>query len=976
MSNRNLLSSINADMALETPQTLLSWIFENNLPELEFIRLRRSTYRYPETISDGTALLNEVVDNADLRVGYGDTGVAAGLVYYYSLFIQHKGPFASTRNYEDDIERLGTIRSVYPKHTFIEDVVIGTGAPPQTVFSGTIANIPVKQFSIIVTTICGAATRIVQDDGAGGWFGYAAAGSIDYDTGAWSITFTTAPDAAEPVYCDYGYGDQEFWILAKDNDATPVLWAYNHQTLLCDERIDFSVILNSGEEFIAIIDYVVSGSDRLVELATNQRYLLITFPTTVTAILAVHVTVEWDFNNKLDLGYEVTGACRDLGTPGDPTTLGVRILDSTNYTARLFQNDGTLIRDMDLTSLSDFDLRGLSIWDSGLGGTGIIIGANKVTFAVDTTNVVPALSGMFVTPVRQSITADFVGFRDKLVVIDNVLGILENYQLATYYDKLQIEENAYPGRGVIGLWRCEETSGNVIDKSGNGYDGLITGAVAQGETGKFDNSIKLDATNAYIDISAANPSFDETLGYISLWWKQPYSGWNPANAANDPALALFVSVGVGSIVLGFFGNDLLGIYQGAFGTYTCTYTDGYSDFEDGLFHHVTLAWDTAGNLVLYVDGVVKDTQAIGSAWGAGALLLYIGSVGAGGTETAIGYYDDVVLGDDAKTFFTRYSLTTKPHKAHALSGRDYSATNWPFRNRLKNYFGEEVLSHDYNQVGTTPNKVLSDGETIFREPSDDMVMGDLARTSRLFGLMIDRIVDKRNHFMNHLTARSVEDEYIKDLGKLIYAIGFDDNWNVEVKRRFLEVTFYCFQRFGTADAFKRMARFLGFRLWAPGDVIPTTKYRLRFDSCANPLRANVPFDTSRFDTSGSVHPFVTLLFTLFKENGLGANGVTSVPANRQFDSAGASFLTTTKVGSLLRIYDISSDDDNGYYYVTAVTSDTRIVVDRDWPVGSLTTLTYHIHWQVPEVDPYKVQVFERFRELRVRWQQLGYQSLP
>ena len=173
-----------------------------------------------------------------------------------------------------------------------------------------------------------------------------------------------------------------------------------------------------------------------------------------------------------------------------------------------------------------------------------------------------------------------------------------------------------------------------------------------------------------------------------------------------------------------------------------------------------------------------------------------------------------------------------------------------------------------------------------------------------------------------------------------------------------------------------MARFLGVMLWAPVNAIPVKRYRRLFDSCANPLRVNVPFDTSNFDSGGPTHPFVTLLFTLFKENVDGSNGVTSVPGNRQFDSAGASFLTRTKIGSLLRVYDINSGDDNGSYYVTAVNSDTQIVVDRDWPTGSLTSLTYHLHWQVPEVDPYRTQVFERFRELRVKWQQLGYQSLP
>ncbi len=79
-----------------------------------------------------------------------------------------------------------------------------------------------------------------------------------------------------------------------------------------------------------------------------------------------------------------------------------------------------------------------------------------------------------------------------------------------------------------------------------------------------------------------------------------------------------------------------------------------------------------------------------------------------------------------------------------------------------------------------------------------------------------------------------------------------------------------------------------------------------------------------------------------------AAGATSVPATRTLTLAGAKFTNGVKVGDILHIDDTTAGPpdmtlDNGHYVITEVTSDTVVVVNRDWPAGSLTALDFTIY---------------------------------
>lgn len=76
----------------------------------------------------------------------------------------------------------------------------------------------------------------------------------------------------------------------------------------------------------------------------------------------------------------------------------------------------------------------------------------------------------------------------------------------------------------------------------------------------------------------------------------------------------------------------------------------------------------------------------------------------------------------------------------------------------------------------------------------------------------------------------------------------------------------------------------------------------------------------------------------------GTNGVTSVPSLRQFTSSGSTFLTNgVAAGDVLYINDDTDTDDNGFYVIETVVSETSLKLNRDLPVGSLTGLTFTVY---------------------------------
>jgi hypothetical protein len=79
------------------------------------------------------------------------------------------------------------------------------------------------------------------------------------------------------------------------------------------------------------------------------------------------------------------------------------------------------------------------------------------------------------------------------------------------------------------------------------------------------------------------------------------------------------------------------------------------------------------------------------------------------------------------------------------------------------------------------------------------------------------------------------------------------------------------------------------------------------------------------------------------KNESGATGATSASSTRQLTQTGAFFTSNVVAGDILKIHDDTDTGDNGIYVIASVDSATQVTVDRDWPIGSLTNLTFTIY---------------------------------
>ena len=77
---------------------------------------------------------------------------------------------------------------------------IGTGDGTTTDFSGTLTHYPVDKSTISITD----GTQTVTDDGSGAFTGDGT-GTINYTTGVYSVSFTSAPASAAAITADYTY---------------------------------------------------------------------------------------------------------------------------------------------------------------------------------------------------------------------------------------------------------------------------------------------------------------------------------------------------------------------------------------------------------------------------------------------------------------------------------------------------------------------------------------------------------------------------------------------------------------------------------------------------------------------------------------------------------------------------------------------------------------------------------------------------
>lgn len=105
----------------------------------------------------------------------------------------------------------------FMRGTEVDSESIGAGDGTTLTFSGTLANSPVPRNRLSISYVIGGTTYAATDDCAGYITGDYIDGSssFNYSTGAYAITFTTAPDNSTSISADYIYGNpgQDYKLL-------------------------------------------------------------------------------------------------------------------------------------------------------------------------------------------------------------------------------------------------------------------------------------------------------------------------------------------------------------------------------------------------------------------------------------------------------------------------------------------------------------------------------------------------------------------------------------------------------------------------------------------------------------------------------------------------------------------------------------------------------------------------------------------
>ncbi len=99
----------------------------------------------------------------------------------------------------------GTLKVVLDNQSIAGEVADSSPDGSKTSFSGTLAKPSVEPSTVIFYATVGGSQVTATDNGSGVLGGVGVAGTITYSTGAWSLTYTTAPDSGTNITADYDH---------------------------------------------------------------------------------------------------------------------------------------------------------------------------------------------------------------------------------------------------------------------------------------------------------------------------------------------------------------------------------------------------------------------------------------------------------------------------------------------------------------------------------------------------------------------------------------------------------------------------------------------------------------------------------------------------------------------------------------------------------------------------------------------------
>ena len=140
-------------------------------------------------------------------------------------------------------------------------------------------------------------------------------------------------------------------------------------------------------------------------------------------------------------------------------------------------------------------------------------------------------------------------------------------------------------------------------------------------------SLDFDGVDDYVNLGVTGMSAAKNTGSISAWIKlnTVSASGNIFRMQVDANNSIFVFYHAGD-------NELRAVYKAGGTTNLAVTTDAIEG--DGLWHHVASTWNHTGNVVLYLDGVAKQTTAI-----SGTFTGSIGSANIGANTTGGGFWN-------------------------------------------------------------------------------------------------------------------------------------------------------------------------------------------------------------------------------------------------------------------------------------------------------------------------------------------------
>ena len=159
-----------------------------------------------------------------------------------------------------------------------------------------------------------------------------------------------------------------------------------------------------------------------------------------------------------------------------------------------------------------------------------------------------------------------------------------------------------------GLWHLNESSGPIIDSSGNGNTATNSGA-NYGATGRFKTSLEFNGTGDILNGPSSNNITGNNLQTITLsaWVRHTYSGDNGyiASLKRSATPSTLISLDAGN---GGAGN--LGFLTRINADTGHSWINHNGGYNDGEWHHLVGVVDGLTRN-LYIDGVLRNSDSLG-----------------------------------------------------------------------------------------------------------------------------------------------------------------------------------------------------------------------------------------------------------------------------------------------------------------------------------------------------------------------------